>query len=70
MIDSKAKEYRACASVNGYFGYVPEPAHTDDLIVMFANAQVPFVISPTEHSRYKLLGPAYIQGIMKGEYTK
>jgi hypothetical protein len=70
IIESKAQNCRACYSENGYFGYVPEPAQTADFIVVFVGATVPFVVRPTEHVRYKLLGPACIQGVMESDYTK
>jgi hypothetical protein len=60
MIESKAQNCRACYSGNGYFGFVPQPAQTADLIVTFAGATVPFIVRPTEHGQYKLLGPACI----------
>jgi hypothetical protein len=70
MIEAKAQGYRACASVNGYVGYAPEPTQTTDLIVMFAGAQTPYIIRPTDCSRHKLLGPAYIRDIMQSGCTK
>jgi hypothetical protein len=70
IIESKAQNCRAYYSGNGYFGYVPEPAQTADLIVVFAGATVPFVVRPIGHGQYKLLGPTCVQGVIESNYPK
>lgn len=51
---------------DGYMGTCPRWAEASDLVVLIAGLKLPFIVRRAgEH--YKLIGPAYIEGIMKGE---
>ncbi|KAF1841543.1 WD40 repeat-like protein [Cucurbitaria berberidis CBS 394.84] len=56
----------------GYFALVPRGAKDGDEVVVFDRACVPFVVRKTLDDAgntvgYKMLGEAYVHGIMKGE---
>ncbi|KAK9439759.1 heterokaryon incompatibility protein-domain-containing protein [Metarhizium brunneum] len=53
---------------NGYFGIGPDDMTRHDTIVILHGARTPFVLRPTQDSRYwMLLGDCYVHGIMGGE---
>ena len=62
----------------GYYGVGHNSLEPGDVCAVFRGANVPFIlraVSPDEQSRYrshcyKLVGEAYIQGIMNGEVFK
>jgi hypothetical protein len=55
---------------NGYIGVGPGPMIEGDLIVIFHGSNVPHVLRNTGASNddYRLIGEAYVLGIMDGEY--
>lgn len=62
-------------SKSGYMGLFLTGSKTDDWICLFSGARLPFNVRLTEGdlgdetSRYKLIGPAYVEGIMYGVPT-
>jgi hypothetical protein len=61
---------RRCFAVTkqGYFALVPWISQPGDVIGVVLGAKVPFLLRPkTKDRKYKLLGEAYVQGIMQGE---
>ncbi|KAK5737564.1 hypothetical protein LTR17_006611 [Elasticomyces elasticus] len=50
----------------GYLALLPEAAIAGDLIVILRGGRLPFVVRPVEHG-HRLIGPAYVHGIMNGE---
>ncbi|KAK5679132.1 hypothetical protein LTS10_008791 [Elasticomyces elasticus] len=50
----------------GYLTLLPEAAIAGDLIVILRGGRLPFVVRPVEHG-HRLIGPAYVHGIMNGE---
>jgi hypothetical protein len=51
---------------DGYMGTCPRWAEAGDSVVLIAGLQLPFIVRKAgEH--YRLIGPAYIEGIMDGE---
>lgn len=54
-------------STKGYVGLGPKELEPGDVICLFFGSFLPHVIRTTQRSRYKLIGEAYIQGIMDGE---
>jgi hypothetical protein len=69
-IPSKAENFRLFVSAAGYVGYAPEETQEQDSLVIFFGAPTPFIIRPLENGRYRFLGPAYVEGIMMGEFMK
>ncbi|KAK1822028.1 hypothetical protein LTR12_003552 [Friedmanniomyces endolithicus] len=51
---------------NGYLALLPEEAVEGDLIVILRGGRLPFVVRPQAHG-FRLIGPAYVHGIMDGE---
>ena len=55
---------------SGRFGVGPREAKVADLIVTVPGVRMPLLLRPVADSdRYKILGPAYVHGLMKGEPT-
>jgi hypothetical protein len=52
---------------NNQFGCSHFEARKDDLVVLFAGANYPMVIRPDRDDTFRLIGPAYINGIMLGD---
>ncbi|KAK3635911.1 hypothetical protein LTR56_014449 [Elasticomyces elasticus] len=50
----------------GYLALLPEAAIKGDLVVILRGGRLPFVVRPIEHG-HRLIGPAYVHGIMNGE---
>ena len=50
------------------FWSAPETAVVGDVVCIFHGAEVPFVLRPEANDRYRLLGEAYVHGIMDGEF--
>jgi hypothetical protein len=66
----KAQNYRYFATATGLVGYVPDEAREDDIVVIFFGALTPSIIRALDNDRYQFIGPAYIEGIMMGEFMK
>jgi len=54
-------------SNTGFLGVGPYHAKEGDKIVIFHGGNMPFAIRPLESGRFRLLGEAYVLGIMDGE---
>ena len=55
----------------GYYGLGPIGTLEEDIIVVIPGLSMPIVVRKQPNSdRYRLLGPAYVHGIMKGEYME
>ena len=77
LLDTKLLEFDArvvstcelrafCLSEKGRVGLVPSLARERDLICLFQDGKVPFVLRETD-GRYRWIGEAYIHGMMFGE---
>lgn len=55
-----------CITENGYMGLVPEAAESGDQLLVVRGSRVLFVVYPYQEG-YRLLGDAYIHGLMDGE---
>lgn len=69
-LQEKAKHYRYFVSVTGLVGYAPDAAQEHDIVVIFFGAPTPFIIRPLNNGRYRFVGPAYVEGIMNGEFMQ
>lgn len=56
----------------GYVGIGPSHLASGDVICILDNATIPFVLRPRPdgQSGYLVVGEAYVQGIMDGEYLE
>ncbi|CAN9093587.1 unnamed protein product [Alternaria alternata] len=54
---------------NGYYGTASATIECNDHVVLVSGLQVPLIVRPTEEGpgHYKLLGPAFVHGMMSGE---
>ncbi len=68
---SNAENYRYFAAATGLVGYAPDEAREGDIVVViFFGAHTPSIIRALDNSRYQFIGPAYVEGIMMGEFMK
>jgi hypothetical protein len=51
----------------GYIGLVPTEARTGDLICVLLGCHAPIALRRQAEDRYRVVGPAYVQGLMNGE---
>jgi Heterokaryon incompatibility protein (HET) len=58
---------KLCLTDRGYLGQVPHSARIGDKVCIFLGSNVPHVIRPVDGGFFRLLGTAYIHGIMQGE---
>ena len=58
---------RPFVTKNGYLGVGPHHMEPDDQAVIFLGADVPFILRPLANNQWRLIGEAYIHGIMRGE---
>jgi hypothetical protein len=57
-------------SFNGYVGLCPDNAEPNDVIYVPDGAHVPYIFRRVANGmNYRLIGEAYVHGIMDGEYT-
>jgi heterokaryon incompatibility protein (HET) len=67
-LNTVADTRRPFKSDKGFIGLAPESAEIGDIICIFHGGVVPFVLRPEADGRYRLLGEAYVHGIMDGEF--
>ena len=60
---------RFIVTQNGYYGLAPPTARAGDTCCIISSAKTPFIVRPVAHvpQHYKLIGEAYVYGMMKGE---
>lgn len=58
---------RLITTIRGYVGAVPTSAKSGDLVFVLPGAQVPFILSARSDGKHRLVGEAYVHGIMQGE---
>jgi hypothetical protein len=55
-------------SKQGYLGLGPGGTLPGDLVVILFGLDMPFVLRPAVDGQYRIIGEAYVHGIMDGEY--
>lgn len=58
---------RLIATIRGYVGAVPTSTRSGDLVSVLPGARVPFILRARSDGKFKLVGEAYVHGIMQGE---
>jgi hypothetical protein len=58
---------RMARTEKGYLCLVPATTRVGDSIALFKGGKVPLVVTPARDSFWKLVGEAYVHGIMRGE---
>ena len=62
---------RFYATRSGRFGLGPRILKKGDICSVLFGSEIPFILQPTgEKSSYKLLGEAYVEGVMHGEIVR
>jgi hypothetical protein len=64
----RLKDRRPFISARGFIGLGPMELQAGDIVVIFMGAKLPYILRRYESSRYRLIGEAYVQGIMYGEF--
>jgi hypothetical protein len=67
LLGSKCKVFFTTQS--GFFGIAPASIQQGDYIALVSGLQTPLVVRPVDDNgnEYRLLGPAFVQGLMGGE---
>lgn len=60
------RDRRFLVTKGGFYGMGPQLMQEDDVVALMPGLNVPFVLRPTG-DKYKLVGPAYVHGVMRGE---
>ncbi|KAK8223084.1 heterokaryon incompatibility protein-domain-containing protein [Phyllosticta capitalensis] len=63
-------EWRFAQTASGYVGLVPDAAVQGDVVAVLAGGGVPYMLREVpgeKEGTYRLVGPAYVEGIMGGE---
>jgi len=55
---------------SGYLGLGPRQMRAGDVVVIFPNVDVPYILRQVTGGGYKILGQAYVLGIMNGEFLR
>ena len=58
---------RLCWSGNGYLGLVPRHTRVGDMLCVFRNCVVPFVVRECSGGQYEVGGECYVHDVMQGE---
>lgn len=56
--------YAFAVTEKGYVGWVPDGTQEGDVMVLFDNCEVPFVLRPDNGDGYFLYGDGYLQGFV------
>ena len=57
----------ACSGKPAYLGMGAENMKPGDRVCIFLGANVPYILRPQNNGRYKMVGEAYVYGLMHGE---
>jgi hypothetical protein len=66
MMDGQRNQ-RPFISVQGYVGLAPDHVREGDVVVIFVDAKLPHVLRDNGNGTYRLVGEAYVHGVMNGE---
>jgi hypothetical protein len=67
-ISERAFRRRPFLTSDGLLGIGPHGLEKGDIVVIFMGANVPYILRKCKPQGYKLLGEAFIEGIMDGEH--
>lgn len=66
-IDAKARGRKPFVTKKGHLGLELDHVEPGDAVAVLIGYQVPFVLRKSVGGRYKIVGEAYVDGIMDGE---
>lgn len=64
---SCATNRRFCATENHRFGQIRHEGKAGDVFAIFLGAEVPYLLRPTDHGTYTLIGDCFLLDMMNGE---
>ncbi|RYO79649.1 hypothetical protein DL764_010003 [Monosporascus ibericus] len=64
------KRMRIFRTEEQHFGNGPRAVENGDQVWILSGAKVPVILRPTNEGRWKVVGEAYVHGIMQGEATR
>jgi hypothetical protein len=71
QVERMAGHRRFAITQSGFMGWVPEISREGDEVWVLDGGKVPFILRPSaEGDGYQLVGEAYVQGLMFGEWFK
>jgi hypothetical protein len=70
MLTSLSYEQRVVGTGNGFVGYGHYPVQVGDVLVIFFGVDVPMIIRPSSNGRFRIVGTAFVDGVMMGEKIK
>jgi hypothetical protein len=64
---SRATDKALCMTDGGYCGLVPSRSRADDFVVVARGGSVPLALRSNAKGEYRLIGEAYVHGLMDAE---
>jgi len=58
---------RLARTAKGHLGLVPEAAESGDSIALLKGGKVPLILRKEDEHMWRIVGEAYVDGVMKGE---
>jgi hypothetical protein len=70
MLTSLCYEQRVIGTGDGFVGYGHHPVQVGDVLAIFFGVDVPMIIRPSSSGRFRIVGTAFVDGVMMGEKIK
>ncbi len=70
MLRINTHKRRPLITNSGYLALGRLDSQPGDLLVIFLGAQVPFVVREIQNGIYRLIGEAYVHGVMDGQFIE
>ena len=62
-----SEDMRCIRTTNGWLGLAPKACRVGDVVALFRGGRVPLVLRANGAGKWKLVGAAYVHGVMYGE---
>jgi len=66
-LEARVRHQRFFRSSKGHLGFAPLDTEIGDIIVVFVGCWAPIILRPQASGRFKVIGAAYVHGLMDGE---
>jgi hypothetical protein len=70
VLEEYCLDLRFFASTEGYIGWMPASAEIGDFIMIFQGCPIPMTIRDVGRGYHRIVGPAYVDGIMEGQFME
>lgn len=67
VLETITGERKYFVTESGYLGLGPGAAKSGDCVVVILGLRTPFILRPQSGGKYRIIGDAYVHGIMEGE---